>query len=334
MAALTYDAVLMATPIPYVRESEPVRDSAVWVSPLVRRVVAANPSKFTYHGTGTYIVGRGDVAVIDVGPAIDAHVDAVLAALEPGERITHLPVTHTHTDHSPGASVMHVRTGAPTYGFGPHGAVPADDPSDVIVFGDDEADGKVRVATSRLADELREGADIQFVPTIALGHGDQLTGDGWTLRAVHTPGHTSNHLCFELVEERTLFTGDHVMGWSTTVIAPPDGSLAAYLASLRLLLDRDFLLYRPTHGAPITEPHALVRAYIAHREERTQQIVDVLARGPATIASLVPVIYSSVSKALWRPAAASMYAHLLQLIESGVVVADEPGRCSTRFALC
>jgi glyoxylase-like metal-dependent hydrolase (beta-lactamase superfamily II) len=323
----------MAKPIPYVTEPDPVHGRAEWVSQLVRRVVAGNPSKFTYHGTGTYIVGRGDVAVIDAGPAIDAHVDAVLAALEPGERIAHLPVTHTHTDHSPAASVMHARTGAPTYGFGPHGMVPPDDPSDVIVFGDDEADGKVPAATARSADELREGADTQFVPTLVLADGDQLVGDGWTLRAVHTPGHTSNHLCFELVEESTLFTGDHVMGWSTTVIAPPDGNLAAYIASLRLLLDRDDLLYRPTHGAPITEPQALVRAYLTHRQQRTEQIVAALADGPATIASLVPLIYSSVSKALWRPAAASMYAHILQLIESGVVVADEPGRCSSRFSL-
>jgi glyoxylase-like metal-dependent hydrolase (beta-lactamase superfamily II) len=331
--ALPYDAVPMATPIPYVRESEPVHGRVEWVSPLVRRIVAGNSSKFTYHGTGTYIVGRGEVAVIDVGPAIDAHVDAVLAALEPGERITHLPVTHTHTDHSPAASVMHERTGAPAYGFGPHGMVPPDDPSDVVVFGDDEADGKARVTSARSADELREGADTNFVPDVVLAHGDQVVGDGWTLRAVHTPGHTSNHLCFELVEERTLFTGDHVMGWSTTVIAPPDGNLAAYLASLRLLLDRDDLLYRPTHGAPVTEPHALVRAYLTHREERTEQIMAALAHGPATIATLVPVIYASVSKALWRPAAASMYAHILQLIETGDVVADEPGRCSTRFSL-
>jgi glyoxylase-like metal-dependent hydrolase (beta-lactamase superfamily II) len=322
----------MATSIPYVTESEPVHGRAVWVSPLVRRIVAHNPSKFTYHGTGTYIVGRGEVAVIDVGPALEAHVDAVVAALEPGERITHLPVTHTHSDHSPAASIMHERTGAPTYGFGPHGPVAADDPTDVIVFGDDEADGKATV-TGRSVNELREGADTDFAPDVVLSDGDQLAGDGWTLRAVYTPGHTSNHLCFALVEERTLFTGDHVMGWSTTVIAPPDGNLAAYLASLRLLLDRDDLLYRPTHGAPITEPHTLVRAYLTHREERTAQIVAALADGPATIAALVPLIYASVSKALWRPAAASMYAHMLQLIDSGDVVADEPGRCSTRFRL-
>ena len=323
----------MTDPIPYVREPEPVHGRAVWVSPLVRRIVARNPSKFTYHGTGTYIVGRGEVAVIDVGPALSVHVDAVAAALEPGERITHLPVTHTHSDHSPAASIMHERTGAPTYGFGPHGPVAADDPTDVIVFGDDEADGRTMLANERPANELREGADTDFVPNVVLAHGDRLMADGWTLRAVHTPGHTSNHLCFELVEERTLFTGDHVMGWSTTVIAPPDGSLAAYLASLRLLLDRDDLLYRPTHGAPITEPHALVRAYLTHRQERTEQIVAALAHGPATIAAMVPVIYASVSKALWRPAAASMYAHLLLLIESGHVVADEAGRCSTRFRL-
>lgn len=319
--------------IPYVRETEPIYGKAEWVSPLVRRVLARNPSKFTYHGTGTYLVGRGEVAVIDAGPPIVAHVAAITAALEPGERITHLPVTHTHTDHSPAAAMVRERTGAPTFGFGPHGPVPHEDPTDIILFGDDEADGLNRPASSRPADELREGADTEFAPDVLLADGDTLAGDGWTLRAVHTPGHTSNHLCFELVEERTLFTGDHVMGWSTTVIAPPDGSLAAYLASLRLLLDRDDLLYRPTHGAPITEPQVFAAACLAHREERTQQILDALANGPATIAELVPVIYASVAKTLWRPAAASMHSHLLYLLEANVVEVDEPSRRTAQFRL-
>jgi glyoxylase-like metal-dependent hydrolase (beta-lactamase superfamily II) len=319
--------------IPYVRETEPIYGKAEWVSPLVRRVVAHNPSKFTYYGTGTYLVGRGNVAVIDAGPPLSAHVDAIMAALEPGEHITHLPVTHTHTDHSPAAAMVREHSGARTFGFGPHGPVPADDPTDIILFGDDEADGLKRSVSNRPADELREGADTEFAPDVVLADGDMVAGDGWTLRAIHTPGHTSNHLCFELVEERTLFTGDHVMGWSTTVIAPPDGNLAAYLASLRLLLDRDDLLYRPTHGAPITEPQAFVAACLSHREERTRQILETLAHGPATIAELVPVIYASVAKTLWRPAAASMHSHLLQLLESGAVLADEPSRRTTRFRL-
>ena len=325
----------MSMPIPYVREAEVVYGVSTWVSPLVRRVVARNPSKFTYHGTGTYLVGRGDVAVIDPGPAMGAHIEAVLAALGPGERISHAVVTHTHSDHSPATAAIQQRTGAPSFGFGPHGEVSPDDPTDVVVFGDPEADSQTDATASSDAstDELREGADTDFSPDVALADGDEVHGRGWTLRALHTPGHTSNHLCFELVEERTLFTGDHVMGWSTTVIGPPDGKLGEYLDSLRLLLARDDLVYRPTHGAEVTDPRGLVAAYIAHRQERSAQIVAALGAGPATIAQLVPSIYVSVVKALWRPAAASMYAHLLQLIEDRVVRSDQPGRRTARFSL-
>ena len=324
----------MAQPIPYVTEAAPPYGTAERVSPMVRRVVAHNPSKFTYHGTGTYLVGRGEVAVIDPGPLLDAHVDAIVAALEPGETITHIPVTHTHTDHSPAAALLQSRVDAPTYGFGPHGDVPLDDPTDVVVFGDDEADGKLTTTlTAAERDALREGADTAFVPDVALAEGDTLRGPGWTLQAVYTPGHTSNHVCYELVEERTLFTGDHVMGWSTSVINPPDGSLSDYLASLRKLLGRHDQSYRPTHGTVITEPHALVAAFLAHREARTAQIMSLLEAGPATIAQLVPVVYAAVSKSLWRPAAASMYAHLLQLVEEGQVEASQPGLRTAIFTL-
>ena len=309
--------------MPYVFEPDVEFGRSTDVSPLIRRVVAANPSKFTYHGTGTYLVGHGDVAVIDPGPALPAHVEAILAALEPGERVTHILVTHTHTDHSPATAALQARTGAPSYGFGPHGPVPTDDPSDRVVFGDPEADGtgasagRVVHAGSGGRDELREGADTAFVPDNRLDDGDVVAGPGWTVTAVHTPGHTSNHLCFALAEEQSLFTGDHVMGWSTSVIGPPDGDLLQYLASLRLLLGRDDERYWPTHGAAVTDPKGLVSAYITHREERTQQILDALATRPATIAELVPTIYAEVAKTLWRPAAASMYAHLLALVADG-----------------
>ena len=316
------------TEIPFVRDVEFAYGRVDVLSPLVRRVVAHNPSKFTYLGTGTYLVGRGDVAVIDAGPAQPEHVDAILAALAPGEHVTALVVTHTHTDHSPATALLQARVGTSTYGFGPHGPVAVDDPTDVVVFGDAEADATTRGDPKD--DSLREGADTDFRPDHKLRHGDVVSGDGWTLEAVHTPGHTSNHLCYALPEERTLFTGDHVMGWSTSVIGPPDGNMADYLASLRLLLDRDDAVYLPTHGPPVTEPHALVRAFIAHREERTGQILAELAKGPTTIARLVPKLYRDVSKALWRPAAASIYAHLLQLVGDGRVVCEgEPRRTST-----
>lgn len=320
--------------MPYVFEPDVEAGRSTAVSPLIRRVVAANPSKFTYHGTGTYIVGHGDVAVIDPGPALPAHVDAILAALELGERVAHILVTHTHTDHSPATAALQVRTGAPSHGFGPHGAVPPDDPADRVVFGDPEADGKGEAGRGSGRDELREGADTTFVPDHRLVDGDVVAGPGWTFTAVHTPGHTSNHLCFALAEERSLFTGDHVMGWSTSVIGPPDGDLNQYLASLRLLLARDDERYWPTHGAPVTDPKPLVTAYLTHREERTQQILDALGAGPATIAELVPHIYADVAKSLWRPAAASMYAHLLALVADGriAVDGDAPARRTSRYA--
>ena len=321
--------------IPFVRDLDVHYGRVEQVSPLIRRVVADNPSKFTYLGTGTYIVGRGDVAVIDPGPRLDAHVDALAAALEPDERVTHLLVTHTHTDHSPATAALRERTGAPSYGFGPHGEVPPDDPADRIVFGDPEADGDQAKEKGRGEKELREGADTDFTPDISLRHGDVVSGPGWTIEAVHTPGHTSNHLCYALREEQALFSGDHVMGWSTTVIVPPDGDLGQYLASLQLVLDRDDDVLWPTHGPPITDPQALVRSYVAHRQDRTDQIVAVLADGPAGLTDIVPRVYRDVDKTLWLPAAMSTHAHLLHLVEEGrvrVVGGGEPRR-TARYEL-
>lgn len=319
----------MAVSIPFVRELDVTYGDSVQVSPLIRRVVAENPSKFTYLGTGTYLVGHGEVAVVDPGPALEAHADAVLAALGPDERITHLLVTHTHTDHSPGVALLRDRgVDAPAYGFGPHGAVPPDDPDDRVVFGDPEAD---RPSDERAGgDSLREGADTDFVPDVVVRDGDVLRGPGWTIEAVHTPGHTSNHICFALREERALFPGDHVMGWSTSVIGPPDGDLGQYLDSLRKLLDRDETIYWPTHGPPITDPRAHVEAFIAHREERLEQIRVGLAAGPATIGELVPRMYADVAKPLWRPAAATVFAALLHLHAEGEVRCEgEPRRTVT-----
>jgi glyoxylase-like metal-dependent hydrolase (beta-lactamase superfamily II) len=324
----------VAVTIPYVRELDVSYGHVDQVSPLIRRVVADNPSKFTYLGTGTYIVGHGDVAVIDAGPLLDTHLDAISAALEPGERVTHLLVTHTHSDHSPATAPMKERTGAPSYGYGPHGEVPPDDPTDRIVFGDAEADGDPTRKRSSSEKEIREGADTDFTPDIVLRHGDVVSGDRWTIEAVYTPGHTSNHLCYAVQEEGALFSGDHVMGWSTTVIVPPDGNLTAYLASLRLLLARDDEVFWPTHGPPITDPKALVRSYLGHREERTEQILAVLRDGPATISEIVPRVYRDVAKTLWVPAAMSTHAHLLHLVEEGtarVVDGDGTARRTARY---
>ena len=278
------------------------------LSPLVRRVIARNPSPFTFHGTGTYIVGRGRVAVIDPGPELADHVDALIAALDAGEEVSHIIVTHTHVDHSPAARALKQRTGAPTYGFGRHGGGLGDAP-------------------------VEAGADRDFVPDVALADGATIAGEGWTLGAVHTPGHTSNHLCFALAEEGALFPGDHVMGWSTTVVSPPDGDMAHYLASLARLEARADRLYYPTHGAPIPEPRAYVGALAAHRQVRDHQIARALAGGVDTIPALVAAIYTRLDPRLTAAAGRSVLAHLIQMVAEGraACVGEGPPGPESRF---
>lgn len=267
---------------------DPRHGSAIVVAPTIRRLVADNGGPFTYSGTGSYIIGRGSVAIIDPGPAIEAHVDALLTALD-GERISHILITHTHADHSPAAALLKGRTGAKTYGFGPHGA--------------DETDA------------AEEAADYDFQPDISLEDGDLIEGEGFMLEAVHTPGHTSNHLCFGYRAEGALFSGDHVMGWSTSVIAPPDGDMAAYLQSLEKVAARGDAVLWPTHGPPIRRPEAHVRALIAHRLAREASILAALQDGARSIPDLVERIYEDVPKALHRAAALSVSAHLIKLID-------------------
>ena len=282
----------MAVQIPYVREIKFEYGEADQVSPLIRRVVANNPSAFTFTGTGTYIIGEGEVAVIDPGPMIDAHVEALLRALE-GETVTHILITHTHSDHSPAAAPLKKLTGAKTYGYGPHAG------------GQGEEDG-----------------DMDFVPDVEIRHGDIIEGDGWTVECVHTPGHTSNHICFALREENALFTGDHVMAWSTSIVSPPDGNMFDYMNSLRLLLERDDEVYWPTHGAPIRDPKPFINSFIAHREEREAQIIEQIKAGHHHVKEMVPIIYAAVDKRLYPAAARSVYAHILGMLEDGRVVTD------------
>jgi glyoxylase-like metal-dependent hydrolase (beta-lactamase superfamily II) len=265
------------------------------LSPLVRRVVARNSGAFTFKGTATFIVGHGKVAVIDPGPDRPEHIEALLHALR-GETIEHLVITHTHIDHSPAARAVKAATGAQTYGYGPHGADKG--PS------------------------AEEGGDRDFYPETRMSEGDMIVGQGWSLQAVHTPGHTSNHLCFALPEEATLFTGDHVMGWSTSVIAPPDGDMDDYLVSLDKLLLRDDALYRPTHGPAIADPHPFVRSFIAHRNERTQAILARLGAGDRTIPELVDAIYIGLHPGLEAAAGRSVLAHLNALVKSGRVTRE------------
>ncbi len=296
----------MVADVPFNRELDFRYAEAAELSPLVRRVIAKNPSYFTFHGTGTYIVGRGRVAIIDPGPDDPAHVEALLAAVA-GEEVTHLLVTHTHRDHSPATAALQRATGAPSYGFGSHG-------------------------TRRAGPAVEEGADYDFVPDHRLVDGDTIEGAGWTIDAVHTPGHTSNHLCFALADERALFCGDHVMGWSTTVVSPPDGDMAVYVASLGKLLGREDTIYYPTHGAPITQPASFVRALIEHRAERERQIAHALGRGVETIPEMVTLIYTHVPDALHAAAARSVLAHLIHMVETGRAEYSGPLDESGRFA--
>jgi len=267
------------------------------VSPLVRRVLAHNPGPFTYTGTGTYIVGRqgagGKVAIVDPGPDDPAHVAALLAAVG-GETVSHVVVTHTHRDHSPAAPAVKAATGAVIAGCAP------------LVLDD-------------LGPRADAGFDRTYAPDLVLADGEHVAGPGWTLTALHTPGHTSNHLCFALAEERALFSGDHVMGWSTTVVAPPDGDMAAYMASLRRLLDRDDAVYYPTHGAAVTEPQRFVRGLIGHRKQREHQILARLADGAATVPAMVATMYASVDPRLHPAAGLSVTAHLIDLAARGLV---------------
>jgi glyoxylase-like metal-dependent hydrolase (beta-lactamase superfamily II) len=288
------------------------------VSPLIRRVIANNPSKYSYRGTGTYIVGRGDVAVVDPGPAIDSHRDALAAALV-GERVRAILVTHCHSDHSPLAAWLRAETGAPTYAFGPHGAIDnePDDSDD-----DDAAAGVVDEADAEIEAGAKESVDVDFVPDVAVADGAVIEGSGWTMSAVHTPGHTSNHTCFALAEESALFSGDHVMGWSTTVVSPPDGDMSAYVDSLRKLLTRSGdAIYWPTHGNPITDPLPFVTAYLAHRLEREAQVLEMVRSGLGSIPDIVAVLYANVDVALHKAAGRSVYAHLRKLVDDGLVVA-------------
>ena len=256
------------------------------------------PGPFTFKGTGTYVVGHGKVAVIDPGPDLPAHVDALLEALD-GEKITHQLITHTHKDHSPAARLLQQRTGAPTYGFGPHGA------------------GKYEKGV-----EVEEGGDPDFTPDHALIHGDRVVGDAWSFDCIHTPGHTSNHLCYAYREENALFTGDHVMGWSTTVVSPPDGDMREYLDSLRHLSERNDQIYYPTHGAPIENPGPFLRGLIAHRKMRERQIISVLEAGENTIRDMVPGMYKGLDPILIPAAQRSVFAHVIDLVDQGKIISE------------
>ncbi|MCJ9429451.1 MBL fold metallo-hydrolase [Kordiimonas marina] len=282
------------------------------VSDRVVRVMCRNPSPYTYTGTGTYLVGAGDnLAIIDPGPMMPEHGEAILKAA--GTRtISHILVTHTHIDHSPLSGWLAAKTGAPVYAYGPHGA------------------GRKGGLEE---EEVEAGADKAFTPDILLKDGDRLEGDDWTLRAIHTPGHTANHLCFMLEEEKTLFSGDHIMGWATTVISPPDGDMRDYLKSLARVIEEapDRLL--PTHGPAVEGPKRFVRGIITHRRMREGQIMALLEEGPMTIDIMVSRMYKDVDKRLHGAAARSVFGHLIALVDEGRVATDGPPRLMSEYRL-
>ena len=282
------------TAIDFDRAFDAVPGVAEQVSALVRRVLCDNPGPFTFRGTSTFIIGKGQVAVIDPGPEDEAHLAALLDAVR-GETVSHILVTHTHADHSPLASRLKAATGAEIYGFGK------------VARPDDES---VRLDAS---------VDHDFKPDVVFSHGSRIAGRGWSLEAVHTPGHMSNHLCFALAEEKALFAGDHVMAWSTSVVAPPDGNMGHYMSSLRLLLDRDDSIYWPAHGPERRDPLPLVRSLLAHRNMREQAVVQRLKAGDRTVAEIVRAVYAGIDPKLHGAAALSTRAHLDLLIEQGRV---------------
>jgi glyoxylase-like metal-dependent hydrolase (beta-lactamase superfamily II) len=320
------------TAIPFVTLAEPRYGEAVAVSPAITRVVAHNPSKFTYHGTGTYIIGAGrDVVVIDPGPRLDAHRDALAAALE-GRRVAAILVTHCHADHSPLATWLAEHSGAPTVGFGAHprpteadaAATDEDDEDDDDGVADDSADNGAAVV-------MEESTDFDFVPTVHVADGEVVAEiDGVMMRAVHTPGHTSNHLCFAFEQERALFSGDHVMGWSTTVIGPPDGDMRAYFESLHRVAARNDATLWPTHGAPVTDPQPFLAAFLAHRLGREAQVLAAVRGGQTSIAAMVKVLYADVRKELHKPARRSVLSHLVKLVDDGLVAVADGGRPTLR----
>lgn len=265
----------------------------------MRRVLADNGSPFTYTGTQTYLVGTADeVVVIDPGPADDDHMEALLAAIGEAEVLA-IACTHTHRDHSPGAAPLADATGGAIIGCAP-----------LVIESD--------------APRVDAPFDRDYAPDLVLEDGERICGTGWTLTAIATPGHTSNHLCYALevedAEERpAVFTGDHVMGWSTSVVVPPDGDMADYMASLMKLYDREDRIYYPAHGPAITKTRQLVRGMVGHRRQRERQIMRLLEEQARPIAALVPLMYKGVNEKLWPAASQSVHAHLIELERQGRV---------------
>jgi len=284
---------------------EPSHGTAVRVADNVERLTVNNPGPFTFHGTNSYIVGGREVAVIDPGPEDETHFQALMAALE-GRTVSHILVSHTHRDHSPLAGRLKAATGALLVAEGPHRAS--------------------RPLHDGEANPFAESSDMGFVPDIAVGEGDVIEGDGWRLQALLTPGHTANHAAFALDGTGIVFSADHVMAWATSIVAPPDGSMRDYMASLDRLLARDDRIYFPGHGGPVADPPAFLRGLRAHRRMRERAVLERIRSGDRLIGDMVRAIYRDTDPRLHGAAALSVLAHLEDLVDKGQVTTDGPAR--------
>jgi glyoxylase-like metal-dependent hydrolase (beta-lactamase superfamily II) len=302
----------MTDDIPFDKTFSLQADRVQEVAPGVRAIVADNPSPFTFKGTVSYIVGRDQVAVIDPGPDDAAHITALLDAVR-GETVGHVFVTHTHRDHSPAAAKIKAATGAKVFAQGPHRPARA------------LHTGEVR--------RLDASADLDFRPDVALADGEMVNGRGWTLQAVATPGHTVNHMAFAFKEADLLFAGDHVMAWSTTIVAPPDGAMSDYMASLQKLAGRAEPLYLPGHGAPVRDAPRYVQHLIRHRRAREASILHRLGKGAADIPTIVRAVYIGLDPRLIGAAALSVLAHLEELVARGTVITEGPPSITGTYRL-
>lgn len=291
----------MADEIPFNRAAPAPAGILEPISPGLRRIIAPNPSPMTFTGTCTYIVGHGEVAVIDPGPDDEAHLNALTQSLK-GETIAAILVTHSHRDHSPLAKKLQNLTQAPILGAAPHHTAR------------DLVEGEFI--------RLDAGADYDYQPDQILSDGALYEGDGYTLETISTPGHTANHLAFALREENALLSGDHVMAWSTTTVAPPDGAMGDYMASIQKLLARDDVIFWPGHGGPVTEPQRFMRALQAHRRQREASILDRLAAGDTHISAIVDAVYQGLNPALVKAARMNVFAHLEDLVTRGLATTE------------
>jgi glyoxylase-like metal-dependent hydrolase (beta-lactamase superfamily II) len=302
----------MSEDIPFNKTFDLPPDAVREIAPGVRAVVANNPSPFTFKGTMSYIIGRGKVAILDPGPDDDAHIAALLDAVR-NETVTHIFVTHTHRDHSPAVPKIKAATGAKVYAQGPHRLA--------------------RPLNIGETHRLDASADMDFRPDIALPDGETVSGAGWTLQAITTPGHTANHMAFAFKESDLIFAGDHVMAWSTTIVAPPDGAMSDYMASLHKLAARSEPLYLSGHGAPIPDAPRYVAYLVRHRQAREASLLHRLGKGAADIPTLVKAVYIGLDPRLTGAAALSVLAHMEDLVARGVVATEGPPSISGLYRL-